>query len=224
MGAWVELRDSAEAAAVLYGNYLLPGSSMVTKHLVSDGAEEKLDSDWGKLAQLGTGGGGIADGNLANYTGGEGAGTPLPSFLGGPAEASSGLDLGGPGSSPASWMGGGETIDPNTVSGIDLGGPGSSPANTGGTDWAGKAQNWAKQKALEQGIQQAVGGNKQQAAPADSSTESSTTTQQSDFAEKNARRQALMEKAQKLRERIAALRAQVARESSIPQTVLGNPA
>lgn len=216
-GGFTEVRDTVETAAVLYGNYLLPGSSMVTRNLVSDGSREQLDSDAGQLAQLGTAGAGGFEGNLANWTGGEGAGTQLPSFLGGPGEASSGLDLGGPGSSPASWMGGGETIDPNTVSGIDLGGPGSSPANTGGTDWAGKAQNWAKQKALEEGIKQAVGGNKQQ-QPVD---DSSSATESSD---KAARRQALMEKAQRLREQISALRAQVVRESAIPQTVLGNPA
>lgn len=203
MSDWTEFRDTAEAAAVIAGNYYFPGSSLITKHLVSDGAEEKLDSDTGRVLQLGSSGFGASDGNLANYTGGEGAGSPLPSFLGGPQEAVSGLDLGGPGSSPASWMGGGETVDPTAVSGIDLGGPGSSPATM--TQPSAEGQ-------MAPNIQQ----QKQQPQP--------EPEQQDDSAEKNARRQALMEKAQKLREQIAALRAQAARESAIPQTVLGNPA
>ena len=195
MGTWTDIRDTAETAAVLYGNYLLPGSSMVTKELVSDGSKEQLDSDAGKLAQLGTGGSGVADGNLANYTGGEGAGSPLPSFLSGPPETVTGLDLGGPGSGPG--------YENSLQSGLDLGGPGGSPAtmpDSGGP--SGKMAPNVNQSKKQQ--------------PQDEQTD--------DTAAKNARRQSLMEKAQSLREKIAALRAQVSRESSVPQTVLGNPA
>jgi hypothetical protein len=50
---WVDLRDTAEAAAVVAGNYYLPGSSMVTSNLVTNGAQEQLNSDLGRVAKIG---------------------------------------------------------------------------------------------------------------------------------------------------------------------------
>jgi hypothetical protein len=51
---WVDIRDTAETAAVIYGNTLVPGSSMLTSKLVSEGSQKQLNSDAGKLAQLGS--------------------------------------------------------------------------------------------------------------------------------------------------------------------------
>lgn len=65
--AWVSLRDFGEAAAVVAGNYLLPGSGLATSHMVSDGAKEHLDSDWGRVANLASGAVGGINGNMANY-------------------------------------------------------------------------------------------------------------------------------------------------------------
>lgn len=52
---WAGVRDSIQSNAVLAGNYLLPGSSMVTSNLVSKGAQENLNSGLGKIANIGSG-------------------------------------------------------------------------------------------------------------------------------------------------------------------------
>jgi hypothetical protein len=67
MGFWTSLRDTVESAAVIAGNVVLPGSSLVTSKLVSDGSQKQLNSTVGQLAQLGSGGYGALEGNLANY-------------------------------------------------------------------------------------------------------------------------------------------------------------
>ena len=67
MSWWTDLRDTVESAAVLAGNYFLPGSSLVTSKLTSEGSQNQLNSTVGQLAQLGTGGWGAVEGNLANY-------------------------------------------------------------------------------------------------------------------------------------------------------------
>jgi hypothetical protein len=83
---WVDLRDTAEAAAVVAGNYYLPGSSLVTSNLVTKGAQEQLNSDLGKTANLAAGVTGGYQGNLSNY--GEignaitGGGSASPELLG----------------------------------------------------------------------------------------------------------------------------------------------
>lgn len=51
---WTGIRDTAETAAVLAGNTFVPGSSMLTQKLVSDGSQEQLNSTLGKVAQVGT--------------------------------------------------------------------------------------------------------------------------------------------------------------------------
>ena len=67
MSFWTKLRDTVESGAVLVGNYVLPGSALVTSNLTSEGSQHQLNTSLGKLAQLGTGGAGAFEGNLANY-------------------------------------------------------------------------------------------------------------------------------------------------------------
>lgn len=67
MGWFTKLRDSLETAAVVGGNYFLPGSSLLTSHLVSKGSQKQLGSDFGRLANLGAGVGGGIEGNLGNW-------------------------------------------------------------------------------------------------------------------------------------------------------------
>lgn len=67
LGGWVNVRDSLEAAGAAAGNYLLPGSGLITGQLVSSGAKEKLGSDLGRLAMLGGGVAGGMAGNMSNY-------------------------------------------------------------------------------------------------------------------------------------------------------------
>jgi len=55
MSFWTSLRDTVESAGSLAGNYLLPGSGMVTSHLTSKGSQEQLNSPLGRIAMLGTG-------------------------------------------------------------------------------------------------------------------------------------------------------------------------
>jgi hypothetical protein len=67
MSLWTAIRDTAESAGVLAGNYLLPGSAAITSQLVSDGSKSQLGSTLGQAAMLGSGGYGAMEGNLANY-------------------------------------------------------------------------------------------------------------------------------------------------------------
>lgn len=53
--SFTAIRDAVETAGSLAGNYVLPGSSVVTDNLVSKGAQKNLSSPLGKIAQLGTG-------------------------------------------------------------------------------------------------------------------------------------------------------------------------
>lgn len=67
MSFWTKLRDTAESVGTVAGDYFLPGSSLVTNKLVSEGAQEQLNSDLGKLTQLGASGLGAYGGKLSNY-------------------------------------------------------------------------------------------------------------------------------------------------------------
>jgi hypothetical protein len=51
---WVDIRDTAQTAAVIAGNTIVPGSSMLTSKIVSDGSQKQLSSDLGQAAQLGS--------------------------------------------------------------------------------------------------------------------------------------------------------------------------
>lgn len=76
---WTDIRDTLQAGSVIAGNYILPGSSLLSSQLVSEGAKEKLDTDLGRAANIGAGITGAVQGNLSNYgfetSGGAGAGT-----------------------------------------------------------------------------------------------------------------------------------------------------
>lgn len=52
---WTPVRDAVESAAVLAGNYfIVPGSSLLTSGLTSKGSQDFLNSDIGKIAQIGS--------------------------------------------------------------------------------------------------------------------------------------------------------------------------
>jgi hypothetical protein len=53
--AYMAVRDPLQAAAVVVGNYFVPGSSIITSRLVSDDAKAMLNTDLGKIAQIGSG-------------------------------------------------------------------------------------------------------------------------------------------------------------------------
>lgn len=103
------LRDPLESAAVLAGNYLLPGSSLLTSGLASKGSQKQLSSPIGELAQLGTGGAGLGVGS--SFTG-------IPTSAGGNWESS--------------LFSGGSTTNPAGVTS-------SGTSSTGALDAAGNA-------------------------------------------------------------------------------------
>jgi hypothetical protein len=53
--SWTDFRDALETAAVIGGNYILPGSSLLSSQLVSEGAKKNLSTDLGKAANIGAG-------------------------------------------------------------------------------------------------------------------------------------------------------------------------
>lgn len=108
MGWWTDLRDTVESAAVVAGNYFVPGSSLITSKLTSEGSQKQLNSSLGKLAQLGSGLSGAGVGS--EYTG-----IPASGGYNSLSEMFS--------SNPSSAMG--------YENGADIGGAGSSPANMG---------------------------------------------------------------------------------------------
>jgi hypothetical protein len=67
MSWWTKLRDAAESAAVVAGNYYLPGSSLLTSKIVSKGSQEQLSSPVGQIAQLASGAYGVSADQLKNY-------------------------------------------------------------------------------------------------------------------------------------------------------------
>lgn len=52
---WNGVRDALETGGVVAGNYALPGSSLLTSHLTSEGSQKQLNSGAGKIAQVGSG-------------------------------------------------------------------------------------------------------------------------------------------------------------------------
>lgn len=62
---FTKLRDVAESAAVLAGNYFVPGSSMLTSMLASKGAQSQLNSGIGQALMAATGGLAGAGGGLS---------------------------------------------------------------------------------------------------------------------------------------------------------------
>jgi hypothetical protein len=80
MSLFTDIRDAVESVAVVVGNYYLPGSSILTSKLVSEGSQEQLGSDLGILAQLTSGiaGTGILGNQGSPLLGGGGATTTTP--------------------------------------------------------------------------------------------------------------------------------------------------
>jgi hypothetical protein len=92
---YMDVRDPLEAAAVIGGNYLLPGSSIVTSQLVSEGAQDILNTEGGQTLNLAAGAGGAYQGNMSNY----GFESTNPNAVGGTTGPDN-IDVGG-GWSPA---------------------------------------------------------------------------------------------------------------------------
>lgn len=131
MGWFTDLRDTFETAAVITGNYVLPGSSMLTSKLTSEGSQKQLNTTLGKLAQVGSGLTGAGVGS--EYTGipasgGYSALSDMFSTGGGgvpgasPSTVSEGVDLGTSnagydttGMSPTSATGTAPVFAPTTV-------------------------------------------------------------------------------------------------------------
>lgn len=65
--SWTNVRDALEAAGVVAGNYFLPGSSLVSSRLVSEGAQDQLATDEFRFANMAAGITGGYQGNTANY-------------------------------------------------------------------------------------------------------------------------------------------------------------
>lgn len=116
---WVNLRDNLEAAAVVAGNYVLPGSSLLTSNLVTEGAQKALATDLGKIANTAAGVTGGYQGNTANYGKiGEAAGLTGPT-AGSSADAlaADNIDVGG-GWNPATGTGDAATAAAAAATGV----------------------------------------------------------------------------------------------------------
>ena len=67
MSFWTDIRDTVQSVASVAGNYFLPGSGIITSQLVSEGAQDQLGSDLGRVAMLGSGVAGGLNNQLSNY-------------------------------------------------------------------------------------------------------------------------------------------------------------
>ena len=117
---FVPIRDAVESAATLAGNYLLPGSSLVTDHLVSKGSQKQLGSTLGKVA------------NIASGLAGGGVGS---SFTGIPAASSIGAGWENAANGLGNLVSPGSNIGTSVSNGLGsiLGGSGASGAASGVT-------------------------------------------------------------------------------------------
>ena len=108
MSFWTKARDTLESGASVAGNYLVPGSSLITSRLVSDGAKQMLNSNLGRIAQLGSGLAGAGIGS--DFTGipASGSDYSLAKMFG-----SGGGDV--PGASPALSTGGADVTNSSVV-------------------------------------------------------------------------------------------------------------
>lgn len=141
MSLWTSIRDLGESAAVLAGNYLLPGSAAITSHLTSQGSQEQLRSPLGQMAQLGSGGYGGYEGNLSNYGSIFGGGGGTAAGMGGAQGLSfdgagaglSGAGMEGTGAGlTASGLGGGyDLFGAGASTGAGLGGAGMDATGAG---------------------------------------------------------------------------------------------
>jgi hypothetical protein len=131
LGGFTNVRDSLEAAGVAAGNYFLPGSSLVTGQLVSDGAKQALGGDLGQLALMGGGLAGGFNGNMGNY----GTLGDMFSSTGG-SEALSGTDLGGPGAGGDTWGANNMAADAPAALAPTVGTEQFGQGSNTGVDWA----------------------------------------------------------------------------------------
>jgi hypothetical protein len=128
---WNAMRDQLETAASLAGNYILPGSSLVTDQLVSQGSKKQLSSPLGAAAQLGTGLAGAGVGSSV---------TGIPQSVGGAAEQSAISSIGNAAGNAASSVGSslGLTSDVAPWIDPDLAATGATAAGSAG----GAAAPW----------------------------------------------------------------------------------
>lgn len=63
MSFFTGLRNTVESAAVIAGNYFVPGSSILTANLASTGSQKQLGSKLGIIAQIGSGAVGLGIGS-----------------------------------------------------------------------------------------------------------------------------------------------------------------
>jgi hypothetical protein len=154
MSLWTSIRDLGESAAVLAGNYLLPGSAAITSNLTSQGSQEQLRSPFGQLAQLGSGGYGGYEGNLSNYgsifggsSGGAAAGMGGAqglSFDGaGSGLSGAGMDGTGAGLTAGGYGGGYDLFGAGASTGAGLGGAGMDATGAGLTGGFGAGSSFS---------------------------------------------------------------------------------
>lgn len=129
-GGWTGIRDLAETAGDLAGNYFLPGSSLLTDQLVSKGSQKQLSSPLGEIGQIASG-----------FAGSEGLG-PLPQSAGGALEQSALSSIGNSvsGLFGSSGIAPGAATDAGAIatSPVAGGAPGTAPlAGTGGATVGG---------------------------------------------------------------------------------------
>jgi hypothetical protein len=67
-GGFNDFRDTLLAAGVAAGNYFVPGSSLLTSQLVTEGAQNKLSTNLGQATTLAAGAAGAGAGNLSAGT------------------------------------------------------------------------------------------------------------------------------------------------------------
>ena len=156
-GINMKLRDTGESAAVLAGNYFLPGSSLLTSNLASKGSQKQLSSPLGIAGQIGTGLAGLGVGSgttgIPGSSGGAYERSLLPSSFGGTGSPASDVNPAGVASDASSPTGAvGMTGQP-------------VPATTGGAATAAKGMTTAQKIALGLTGANALLGKKQALNP-----------------------------------------------------------
>lgn len=154
---YMDVRDPLVAAAVIAGNYVLPGSSLLTSQLVNEGAQDILSSSGGKTFNAVAGASGAYNGNLDNY----GLNSADPNAVGG-VTGPDNIDVGGgwsPADGAAASVGGAEITADQITSDIANQQTGLSSAdkqalysNAGYGDTMTSAQISAFDKAIASGL------------------------------------------------------------------------
>lgn len=181
------VRDSAESVAALVGNYYLPGSSLLTSHLVSKGAQNELNSPLGQLGQAGTGlagaGVGSATTGIPSASSVGGGWTNTLNGLGSALSSTTGLtSLDGVGTNLSALAGTGALQGPTSGgsplsgSSAGIGGNGGSSTFGLGASLAHAIGGFADNAALKKAKQQLLEGNNAQMANLDSFDPSGITS------------------------------------------------